>query len=76
MQLPKATPVLIELTSKKWKRIKLIAWLSIIASFFIFMNGVGIGGFNNPITGLGLTFGFLSIALLFVGKFGAWWHHR
>src|SRR5216683_1649058 len=67
--------VLIELTSKKWKRIKLIAWISIIVSFFIFMNGLGNGGFNNPITGVGLTCGFASVIMLFVGKFGAWWHH-
>ena len=76
MPLRSDAPVLIELTDKKWKRIKLIAWILIIVSFFLFMNGLENGGFSNPLTGLGLTCGFLSVMLLYVGKFGAWWYHR
>ena len=69
-------PVLIEQTSKKWKKTKLIAWLLIIGGFFAFGSGNNNGGFQNPITGLGFTLIFVGIITLWVGKFGAWWHHR
>jgi len=71
-----STPVLIEKTCKKWKLLKLIAWIVILFSFFGFMTGYGNGGFNNPLTGASFTFGFLGVITLIVAKLGAWWHHK
>jgi ribosomal protein L37E len=64
----------IELTSKKWKMVKLISVLLIIIGSFM--------GFGNIDTGNELSmwvgFNILSIGfiLLFIGKLGAWWTNR
>lgn len=69
-------PVLIEKTGKKWKKLKLIAWLVIVFSFFGFTWGFNNGGFQNPLAGASFTFGFIGIITLIVAKLGAWWHHK
>ena len=66
----------IELTSKRWKKVKLIAWIGLVIGFFIFTSNLSNGGFNNPYTGFGFTVGFLSFIVLLIGRFGAWWTNK
>ncbi len=66
----------IEQTSKRWKKVKLIAWLGLIAGFFIFSNNVNDGGFQNIYTGLGLGVTFFSFIILLIGRFGSWWTNK
>jgi len=69
-------PVLIEQTSKRWKKVKLISWIVFIVGIFMFLSGFGKDGFQNPITGLGFSMAFFAFIGILVGKFGAWWHHK
>lgn len=66
----------IQLTSKRWKKVKLIAWIGLIVSFFVFTNGVNNGGFSNTYTGVGLSFGLISFIVLIVGRLGSWWTNK
>jgi DNA-directed RNA polymerase subunit RPC12/RpoP len=65
----------IELTSKRWKLVKLISIIGIIIGGFIFLSNQK-DGFQNPLTGVGLFILLISVLTRFVGKFGAWWTNR
>lgn len=60
-----------ELTSKTWKKVKIVAWC-IIVSAFIF--GPALGGSDSNAT-FGAIFGilFLGITVLIVGSVGGWY---
>lgn len=70
------TPVLIEQTSKQWKKVKLISWIVFLGGFFMFMSNFNTDGFNSSFTWLGIVLAFFGFIGIFVGKFGAWWHHK
>lgn len=57
----------IELTSKKWKIVKLISWVG------FFMGLVLLGNKSKEIGSIVLV---LSLIGIFVGKAGAWWSNR
>ncbi len=69
-------PVVVEKTSKHWKVAKLISWVVLVGGGYLFLRGYGLGGWNNPMTGLGFTLAFGGFVSLLVAKFGAWWNHR
>lgn len=66
----------IELTSKRWKKVKLISWSVFIAGILIFLSGFGNNGFQNPITGLGFSMAFFAFIGIIIGKFGDWWTNK
>ena len=66
----------IQKTSKRWKKVKLIAWIGLIIGFFVFITNVQNGGFQNVYTGIGFCLGFFSFITLLIGKFGAWWTNK
>ncbi len=66
----------IQLTDKKWKVVKLVAWVTIVGGLCMFVSGSQNGGFQNPKTGAGLSLLCIGIILLVVGKFGAWWTNK
>lgn len=66
----------IQLTSKRWKKFKLIAWIGLIIGFFMFTSGIQNGGWQNIYTGIGFCIGFFSFISLLIGKFGAWWDNK
>ena len=66
----------IQLTSKRWKIIKLIAWIGLIIGFFMFTSNMEHGGWQNMYSGMGFCLGFFSFILLLVGKFGNWWSNK
>jgi len=66
----------IELTSKRWKIVKLVGWVMFIGGGVLFIGGLGNGGFQNAQTGMGFTLAFLGFIVLVVGKFGAWWTNK
>ena len=68
--------VTVQLTSKKWKKIKLIAVIGIIFGWSLFIHHYNVSKWNDPYTGLGFCIMFFSLITLFVGKFGAWWNNR
>ena len=63
-----------ELTSKTWKKVKLVAWGIIVSAFFI---GPAIGsprGGDPDMTGVTIFgFVFIGILVLIVGHIGAWY---
>jgi uncharacterized membrane protein YvbJ len=61
-----------ELTSRKWKQVKLIAWGGIFLGF-IFIGASGGTDFNNPAFSGGSILLFFSIIALIVGHIGAWY---
>ena len=67
---------IIELTSKRWKKVKLISWPVFISGLFMLMGGMQNDGFQNPITGLGFSMAFFAFIGILVGKFGAWWTNK
>lgn len=69
-------PVIIERTGKKWKLAKLISWLVFIAGVIMAIGGAGNGGFENPITGMGITLAFFGFIALLIARFGSWWNHE
>jgi len=69
-------PRLIEQTSRRWKKTKLLSWIIFLLGIFIFLSGYGDGGFQNPFTGLGFTLAFVGFLSLVVSRFGIWWHHK
>lgn len=68
-------PVTIELTSKKWKVIKLFAWPAVILGFLWYISGM-----QQPVpptsSGVGAMFLFFGIIGLIVAKLGAWWTNK
>ncbi|MBU1630173.1 hypothetical protein KKD88_03805 [Patescibacteria group bacterium] len=69
-------PVAVELTGKKWKLNKLISVIGLILGFLLFTDSYQKNGFNNPLTGFGLSLMLFSVTGLFIGKFGAWWSNK
>ena len=66
----------VELTSKKWKLTKLIAWIIIIIGLFILLTGFSD---ERPSDLRILVAGciiFTGLWFLFIGKIGAWWTNR
>ncbi|MFA7201492.1 MAG: zinc ribbon domain-containing protein [Candidatus Paceibacterota bacterium] len=63
----KENPVEIELTSKRWKRVILFAWIVIIFSLFLC-------SIARVSEWLGLT--ILGVFILIIGKIGAWYSNR
>jgi DNA-directed RNA polymerase subunit RPC12/RpoP len=68
--------VTVELTSKRWKLIKLFSVVGLIFGFYLFTSSYQKSGFNYPLTGLWFSLMFISAIGLFIGKFGAWWSNR
>ncbi len=66
----------IQLTSTRWKIVKLIGWIAFIVGGLFFLGGLSNGGFQNAQTGMGFTLAFLGFIVLVVGKFGAWWTNK
>ncbi len=66
----------VQLTSKRWKRIKLFAWIGLIVGFFMFVSNIQKGGWQNIYTGMGFCIGFFSFIALMVGRFGTWWNNK
>jgi RNA polymerase subunit RPABC4/transcription elongation factor Spt4 len=69
-------PVVIEQTGKKWKLAKVITWLIFWFGAVLILVGAGNGGFDNPLTGLGITLAFLGFIARLVVRFGSWWSHK
>jgi hypothetical protein len=69
-------PVIIEQTGKRWKLAKLISWLVFMGGVIMALGGAGNGGFENPLTGLGITLAFIGFIALIIAKFGSWWNHK
>ena len=66
----------VQLTSKKWKWVKLIGWLTFIGGGLMFLSNLQNGGLQNPYTGMGFSLAFLGFIGLLIGKFGAWWTNK
>lgn len=66
----------IQLTNKRWKVVKLVAWIMIVVGGYMLLSGSSNGGFQNPTTGLGFTLVFIGVIVLFVGKLGTWWTNK
>jgi hypothetical protein len=64
----------VELTSKKWKRVKLYSWIGIIVGW-MFLGGSEYK-LSSAIGGLGFCIMFFSIISLIVGKVGAWYNNK
>ncbi len=64
----------IELTSKKWKIVKIISVLLIFIGVLIGFSGESKGG--DAVTGFGVFVVFLGLIMFIVGKIGAWWSNR
>ena len=77
-QATEKSPVLIEQTSKKWKKVKLIAVLMLIVGLFIWFVGFGSnkGSGTSVSESFGILIAIIGFIVLLVGKFGAWWGHR
>lgn len=58
-------PMLIEQTAKKYKGMMLFGGLGILVGFFMVSH----------VPPLGVLVIVASLALLFFGRLGAWWHH-
>lgn len=69
-------PVLIEQTGKIWKLAKVISWLVFLSGVLLILYGANNDGFNNPLTGLGITLSFFAFIALLITKFGSWWSHK
>ena len=65
----KNKPIEVELTNKKWKKVILVAWIGILATFLLW----SISNYKNY-AWLGLTIIF--VIVLIVGKIGAWYSNR
>ncbi|MFA6253055.1 MAG: hypothetical protein WCV69_02195 [Patescibacteria group bacterium] len=59
---------------KTWKVVKIIAWLMIIGSAYMFLINISSGGFDNNYVGLSIPIFFLGIILELVARFFIWWH--
>ena len=66
----------VQLTSKRWKVVKLVGWVLFIVGGLLFLSGYGNGGFQNTQTGLGFSLTFIGVVILLVGKLGAWWTNK
>ncbi|MGC9602979.1 MAG: zinc-ribbon domain-containing protein [Minisyncoccia bacterium] len=62
-----------ELTSKRWKRVKLIAWGMILVGFLILGASGGSWGSMNAGFSLGLSLVLIGIIVLIIGRIGAWY---
>lgn len=69
-------PVVIESTSKKWKTATVIAWIVFLTGTYLFLRGLGSGGWENPMTGSGFSLGLIGLIALMIAKFGSWWNHK
>lgn len=66
----------IQLTDKKWKLVKIVAWVMVVGGMYFLASGSQNGGFQNPATGGGLSLLSVGIIVLTIGKFGAWWTNK
>jgi hypothetical protein len=66
----------IELTNKKWKLTKLFGWVFLVLGIYLLGSGSQNGGFQNPMTGMGVCVVLISLAVLVVGRIGAWWSNK
>lgn len=66
----------IQLTSKRWKAIKVAAVILFIIGLIVVSQGHAHNNGQNATTGIGIFLIFISIIAFFVAKFGAWWHNR
>jgi len=69
-------PLTIEQTSKKWKTIRLISWIGLLVGGFVFTVHYEQGGFDDYMTGIGMTIATAGFVGILVSKFGAWWNNR
>lgn len=63
----------VQLTSKKWKKYKLIGTIMFFVGLILFWSGVAGGSGNSWIGGF---MWFIGVILLLIGRFGAWWTNR
>jgi hypothetical protein len=66
----------VELTNKRWKLLKLLAWVFLVLGLYALASGFPNGGWNNPLTGLGFSTIFVGFIFIIVGKLGAWWTNK
>ncbi len=62
----------IEQTSKKWKKMKLIAWVFAIGGFIIMFNSEG----NTSTILVGILSIFVGMVLGIFARFSTWWNHK
>jgi len=72
----------IELTSKKWKIMKLVFWPMFIIGLILFFNGFMVMMIEKENESgvikfaIGSLMSFVGFIGLIVSKFGSWWQHR
>lgn len=62
----------LELTSKRWKKVILIAWLILIAGVLL----LGVFATDQDLKWIGINMICLSVPVWIVGKVGAWYSNR
>ncbi len=67
-------PVVIEQTSKRWKKVKLLSWLGIFSG--LMLGGFGSNEKNELVMWFGYDLAVFAIIGLIVGKIGAWWANK
>jgi hypothetical protein len=66
--------ITIQQTSKKWKKVYLVSFLTITLGFMALLIGASLN--NGLITMLGVLLIIVSIVGFVVAKVGAWWTNR
>ncbi|MCL4400099.1 zinc-ribbon domain-containing protein [Patescibacteria group bacterium] len=56
-----------ELTSKKWKKVKIIGWIVFVGGLFIMTGG------NETAFGAGISVSFIGVVILVIAYIGAWY---
>lgn len=56
-----------ELTSKKWKKVKIIGWIVVVGGLFIMTGG------NDSALGAGILVSFVGVVILIIAYIGAWY---
>lgn len=60
-------------TGKGWKIATIVAWIMMIAGFYLFFAYIPQGGFSNPYTGFGFSLFFVGLIIKLIAKFSHWW---
>lgn len=68
--------VTVQLTSKRWKLVRLIATIGIFVGGYMFIYNIQHGGWQNVKTGMGFCLLFFSLIARYVGKIGSWWTNK
>jgi len=74
---PQKSPVTIEATGKKWKKLTLASVMALLVGIFLIFMAAGSGSSSSAgaTAGIGVLLTLGGIVGYLAARFGSWWHH-